>query len=161
MPDAVFSIDDSAATLLAKSYQGEILGEIFFARIGEHVQDADHKAKMATLSQLECRTKEALLPVLEKAGISTQAELETLAEAEDLAAAVASLNWLELMGTFEPVTTQFAAMYARIAEVDPSEREISDLLVAHELALRDFGRHEIAGRGDDSLAAITGLPHMQ
>ncbi len=35
-----------------------------------------------------------------------------------------------------------------------------ELLVAHEVALREFARREIAGRSDDSLALIEALPHM-
>jgi len=32
--------------------------------------------------------------------------------------------------------------------------------VAHEEALREFARRELAGRTDDSLALIEALPHM-
>jgi hypothetical protein len=78
-----------------------------------------------------------------------------------LADAVSSLSWAELMATFEPVTTQFAAMYARIGELDPAEQDTADLLVAHELALRQFARQELAGQGGDSLSAINALAHMQ
>ena len=51
----------------------------------------------------------------------------------------------EFMAMFEPITSQFIPLYRRIGELDPAERETSDLLVAHELALRDFARAEIAG----------------
>ena len=53
-------------------------------------------------------------------------------------------------------------MYARIGELDPSEIETSELLVAHELALRNFARAEIAGETDASLDRDqTPLAHMQ
>jgi len=50
---------------------------------------------------------------------------------------------------------------ARIGQLNADERATADLLVAHELALRDFGRLELEGKGDDSLAAIMALPHLQ
>jgi hypothetical protein len=52
-------------------------------------------------------------------------------------------------------------MYRRIGELDPSESETSELLVAHELALRSFARAEIAGDTETSLDRINALAHMQ
>ena len=160
-PEGMFSPEDPVETLWIKSYQGEILGEILFARIAEQVDDPDHAEKMRVLALMERKTKEALIAPLQRANISTEPDPDTVREAESLAHAVASLSWIDLMSSFEPVTTQYAAMYARIGELNPAEQAISDLLVAHELALREFGRKEIAGNGEDSLTAIVSLPHMQ
>jgi hypothetical protein len=157
----IFTPDDQVETLWVKSYQGEIMGEIFFERIAERTADTDQRLKMGVLSRLERRTGAALVPALGRAGISTDVDPATLTDAESLADAVAALSWAELMATFEPVTTQFAAMYARIGELDPSEQDTADLLVAHELALREFARQELAGNGDGSLQAINALAHMQ
>jgi hypothetical protein len=65
------------------------------------------------------------------------------------------------MATFEPITSQFCALYRRIGELDPAEKETSDLLVAHELALRAFAQAEIDGDTGASLDQITALAHMQ
>ena len=157
----MFTPDDNVATLWVKAYQGEILGEIFFERIAERRDDTDQRLKMGVLSRLERRTKEAVVPAVQRAGLSIDADPSTLADAESLAGAVSALSWAELMASFEPVTTQFAAMYARIGELDPSELETANLLVAHELALRDFARQELAGNTDNSLQAINALAHMQ
>jgi hypothetical protein len=159
--ETMFAPDDNVKTLWVKAYQGEILGEIFFERVGEQRDDTDHRLKMSVLSRLERRTKEAVVPALQRAGISTDADPSTVIDAESLAGAVSSLSWAELMASFEPVTTQFAAMYARIGELDPAEQETADLLVAHELALRDFARQELVGNTDNSLQAINSLSHMQ
>jgi hypothetical protein len=160
-PPSLFSPEDPVGTLWIRSYQGEILGEILFGRIATQLSDPDRKRKMQVLSTLERRTKEAVVPALERAGISTEPDPETVSTAEALADGSASLAWLDLMASFEPITTQYAALYARIGELDPTEQATADLLVAHELALRDFGRQEIAGAGDDSLKAILALDHMQ
>jgi hypothetical protein len=38
---------------------------------------------------------------------------------------------------------------------------VADLLVAHELALPDFGRLELTGAAQDSLAAVLALPQLR
>jgi hypothetical protein len=159
--DALFTPDDSVETLWVKSYQGEVLGEAFFAGIAGHLGDADRAAKMRVLSTMELRTREAMIPSMERAGLSTAPDPDSVIAGQALADAVASVSWPDLMGSFEPVTKQYAAMYARIGQLDPAEQATSDLLVAHELALSEFGRHELAGQADDALAAILAVPHMR
>jgi len=115
---------------------------------------------MRVLAELERRTKESIAPALERAGLPTDPDPESLQTAEALAGA-SSTPWKDLLATFEPITSQFCAMYRRIGELDPSEREMSELLVAHELALRNFARAEIAGDTATSLDDINALAHMQ
>jgi hypothetical protein len=156
----MFSPGDPVEELWIKSYQGEVLGEILFGRMAEQTDDPDHARKLRVLSKLERKTKEAMVPSLERAGIPTEPDPDTVQAAEAMADGMGAVSWLELVGSLEPVTTQYAAMYARIGELDPSERATADLLVAHELALRSFGVLELAGDDADSLAAINALPHL-
>jgi hypothetical protein len=158
---AIFSADDKVEKLWIQAYQGEVLGEILFARIAEQSDDPDHTRKMDVLSLLERKTKEALVPSLQRAGISTKPDPDTVSTAQALAEATASIAWNDIMGSFEAITTQFLDLYVRIGELDPTEKGASDLLVAHEVALRDFARLELAGDVDGSLSAIAALPHMQ
>jgi hypothetical protein len=158
--EQIFSPDDPLDVLWVKAYQGEVLGEALFGRFADQIDDEEHKAKMRVLATLERRTKESMAPALERAGLSTEPDPESLATAEALSAA-ASSPWKDLLATFEPITSQFCAMYRRIGELDPSERETSELLVAHELALRNFARAEIAGDTATSLDEINALAHMQ
>ena len=159
--DALFSPEDPVETLWVKSYQGEVLGEVFFAGIAEHLDDGDRAAKMRVLATLERRTREAMVPSLERAGLSTESDPDSVSAGQALADGVASVSWADLMASFEPVTTRYAAMYARIGQLCPAEQATADLLVAHELALSEFGRHELTGAGQDSLAAVVALPHMR
>jgi hypothetical protein len=59
------------------------------------------------------------------------------------------------------VTEQFIPLYQRIGELQAAERESADLLVAHEVALRDFARAEIAGETATSLDPVHALAHMR
>jgi hypothetical protein len=156
----IFSPDDALDVLWIKAYQGEVLGEALFGRMADQIEDEERKTKMRVLTELERRTKESVAPALERAGLSTEPDPESLRTAEALSAA-ASTPWKDLLATFEPITAQFCAMYRRIGELDPSETETSQLLVAHELALRAFARAEIAGDTATSLDEINALAHMQ
>ena len=146
---------------MGQVFDGEVLGEILFARMAEHFDDPGHRHKMQVLSTMERRTKEMMVAPLQRAGLTTEPDAKTIAEAESLAEALADVAWSDFIGSFEPITSQYVAMYARIGQLNPDERATADLLVAHELALRDFGRLELEGKGDDSLAAIMALPHLQ
>jgi hypothetical protein len=156
----IFSPDDPIDVLWVKAYQGEVLGEALFGRMAELIDDEEHAAKMRVLAQLERRTKEAIAPALERAGLSTEPDPESLQTAEALAGA-ATTPWVDLLATFEPITSQFCALYRRIGELNPDEVETSDLLVSHELALRNFARAEIAGDTEASLGQINALAHMR
>jgi hypothetical protein len=156
----IFSDDDPVDVLWVKAYQGEVLGEALFGRMAELMDDEDHVAKMRMLAKLERRTKEAIAPAVERAGQRFRG-LQRLVVGLGREAGAASTPWKDLMATFEPITSQFCTMYRRIGELDPSEKESADLLVAHELALRGFARAEVAGDTETSLDQITALAHMQ
>jgi hypothetical protein len=160
-PDPIFSPDEGLSELWVRAYQGEVLGELLFGGIAEHLDEPDHAAKMRMLATLEQRTKEAVAPALERAGIPTEPDPETEAAASALLPGALALSWHDLMATFGPITAQYIPLYRRIGELSPAERETADLLVAHEAALRDFARAEVAGDSAGSLEPIMALPHVR
>jgi len=159
--EPIFSASDGVAKLWVQAYQGEVLGEALFAAIAALLDDEERAHKLRVLAALERRTKEAVALALDRAGLSTDPDPEMLAAAEALAPASAGLGWDQLMASFGPITAQFLALYARIGELDPSERAAADLLVAHEEALAGFARAELAGDGAHALDAVEALPHMR
>ncbi len=161
VPEPIFSPEDGLEELWAKAYQGEVLGELLFGGIADQLEDPDQAAAMRTLATLEQRTKAAVAPALERAGISTDADPETEALATALLPGALTLSWGELMATIGPITAQYIPLYQRIGELSPTERETADLLVAHEEALRDFSHAEIAGDRARSLEPIMALSHMR
>jgi hypothetical protein len=160
VPNAVFSAEDDLATLWFKAYQGEVSGETLFAAVAAQTDDPERKRKMEVLARLERRTREACVPAMVRHGFSTEPDPQTVKDAGALAEAVADIGWTDLMASFEPITSQFVVLYRRIGEVSPVDQAESDLLVAHENALLDFARREIAGRTEDSTELIEALPHM-
>jgi len=160
-PTPIFSAADGIDKLWMQAYQGEVLGEALFGALAERIDDAEHARKMRVLATLELRTKEAVAPALERAGISIEPDPEMLGLAEALAPDSATKAWDEVMGSLVAVTGQFIPLYERIGELDPAEREAADLLVAHEQALRDFARAELAGDTATSLDPVHALAHMR
>jgi hypothetical protein len=160
-PAPIFSPDDGIEKLLVQAYQGEVLGEAFFAGVADHLDDAEAARKMRVLATLEQRTKDAVAPALARAGLPTEPDPDMVSLAEALVADMANSTWEGLLSSVVSVTEQFIPMYQRIGELHPAERETADLLVAHELALRDFARAEIAGDTTTSLDPVHALAHMR
>jgi hypothetical protein len=158
----VFSPDDDAHTLWIKAYQGEISGEVLFGHLARRAGEDDHRRKLDLLCLLETRTKEALVPTMNRNGLPTDPDPDLVRVANDLATTVESLSWTEFLAAFEPITAQYIALYERICEfADGDDQEAAELLVAHELALREFARRELADRAEESLEPITALSHMR
>jgi hypothetical protein len=160
VPDAIFAPQDDLATLWFKAYQGEVSGETLFGRVAALTDHPDHRYKMEVLRRLEANTKEACAPAMIRHGLSTDPDPQTVSDAQALGDVAATLPWADFLGAFESITTQFLALYRRIGQVAAADAAESELLVAHEEALREFARRELAGRPDDSLALIEALPHM-
>jgi hypothetical protein len=157
----MFSPQDGVSELWTKAYQGEVLGELLFGAIADHLDDPDQAAKMRVLATMEQRTKEAAVPGLERAGISTEPDPEVEATVTALLPGALAMGWSGLMATIPPITAQYIPLYQRIGELNPAEREISDLLVAHEAALHAFAQAEMEGDPATSLEPIMALPHMR
>jgi hypothetical protein len=160
-PAPLFTADDGIDELWVKAYQGEVLGEAFFSGVAARLDDAERARRMRVLATLERRTKDAVAPALERAGISTEPDPEMLQVAEALAPASASGTWEDFMTSVVNVTDQFLLLYRRIGELTPAERETAELLVAHEIALGDFARAELAGDTATSLNPVHALAHMR
>ena len=158
--DAGFTAEDDLASLWVKAYQGEVSGEALFGRMAVLTEHPDHRRKWEVLRLLEARTREACVPAMERNGLSTAADPDGVKAAEGQAEMGAALSWEDLLAFFEPITTEFLAVYRRIGEISDADRIESEILVAHEVALREFARRELAGRSDDSLALIEALPYM-
>ncbi len=157
VPSPIFSPEDPLAELWVRAYQGEVLGEALFANIADTLDDPEQARKMRVLSKLEQRTKEAIAPALERAGIDTDPDPEMFTLAGALSQDIA---WDAFLQATQSITEQYIPLYQRIGELDPSEQAASDLLVAHEAALRAFARAELAGDTENSLGAINALAHM-
>ncbi len=159
----IFTDEDGIEKLWIQAYQGEVLGEILFDRLATILDDRaepEHADSMRVLATLERRTKEEVAPALTRAGIATAPDQEQVDLAAALAEGSAQTSWEDLMSATVAITGQFIPLYRRIGELNPAELAAADLLVAHEQALREFARAELAGKTSSSLDPVRALPHM-
>lgn len=151
-----------SAALWTESYQGEVLGEALFERLAQAEADPGHRRQLEVLTVLERSTKELAEPLLRERGIDLGDTEETLSTAKVMAEALAATAWDQLLGSFEPITSEFLARYRRLVELaaDDNERNIAEAYVAHELALAAFARRELGQEQGDPLELIRALPHV-
>jgi hypothetical protein len=149
-----------ATTIWQKAFEGEALGAALFERMAELVDDDERRAKLDVMRRLEASTLELLRPVLVEKGITTEGEAAAAAQGAELGEAAATQPWNELLASFEPNTATYAAMYGELRSLVPeSDHEVVDALLAHERALCEFARRELAG-DPDAETAIVALPHV-
>ena len=112
-PDAVFSADDDLLTLWIKAYQGEVSGELLFTGLAERADNLSHRQKLNVLALLERRTREALVSVMERSGLPTDPDPQTVADTKTIIDMAASMSWVDLWASGESITTQFLSLYRR------------------------------------------------
>ena len=140
-PDPIFSPEDGLEELWVKAYQGEVLGELLFGGIADELEDPDQAATSA-----DARHPGAADQGGGRAGARAGRHLHRARSRDGgpRRRRCCPARWpcpgSDLMATFGPITAQYIPLYQRIGELSPAERETADLLVAHEVALRDFAR---------------------
>ena len=144
------------AELWEKSFQGEVLGEAYFAAAGRLAEEPAVKDTLAWLEAVERCTKEVLVPSMERLGIPTEPDPATL----EAMAAMTSYDHREGLELVVAITPEFLGYYTRLrALVEAEDAPVVDLLIAHELALELFARRALAAH-PDPLQPIRALPHV-
>lgn len=144
--------------LWQEAYQGEVLGEAYFARMQDLAGDEEQRNRIDFLVRLERSTKEMLQPCLASRELSTAPDAQVIAAM----AAITDYDWTAMLEGVRPVAAGFLIKYRRLAElVDEADRPVADALIAHEMALEDFCRLELAGDREHSLDGIVGLSHFR
>ena len=148
--------------LWTESYQGEVLGEALFGLLAERQPDPERRRQLEVLTLLERSTKELAEPLLAAKGYDRGDTAASIAQATEIAGAVADLPWEQFLGSFESVTKEFLAKYRRILELatDEPERDVAAAYVAHEEALCAFARRALGQEAGEPLAEILALPHV-
>jgi hypothetical protein len=155
--DPVKATSDEAVRLWVESYQGEVLGEAYFAGMADRVTDPAVREKVELLRCLERSTKELLAPVIKRLGVPAEPDQAVL----DAAGNVTDVEYLPMLKTFIAAAAEYLGRYTRLRSlVEPADASIVDQLIAHELAFELFARRELAGDNDDSTEPIRALSHV-
>jgi hypothetical protein len=155
--DPVSATNDEAVRLWVESYQGEVLGEAYFAGMAERITDPALRAKIDLLTCLERSTKELLEPVIRRLGVPAEPDQALV----DAAGNVTDVEYLPMLESSVGAAAEYLGRYTRLRSlVEPSDASIVDQLIAHELAFELFARREVAGENDNSSEPIRALSHV-
>jgi hypothetical protein len=150
-------LQGEVADLWVRCYQGEVGGELFFARMAAQALNTDERAKLEALMALERCTKELMAPCLERLGLSTEPDASSLGSEPP----VSDYDYKGMLETIPALAAEFLGYYGRLRSlVDPQDAGVMDLVIAHELALELFMRRELAGELETSLQPIRALSHV-
>lgn len=150
---------DDYATYLEERYQGEVFGEATMQSMAEAESDPEVARMLRHLEQLERETKELLRPEVEAIGGDTRESAERIAEGRELGAKFGQVPWADRMRAMTGELEKLVDEFRRSEALAPAGKEaVLAHVTAHEQALLDFARREIAGGpAEHSLEPIVAL----
>ncbi len=137
---------------LQEFYQGEILGEATFDTMLQSARDESERYKIALMLQLETETKARLRPHLAAQGLSLQEDPQMRPQGEQFARELEKASWNEKMQALAQSLSQtWLPRYRELtATLPPPLRTVGESMVAHEQALLEMARRELAGEAERS-----------
>jgi hypothetical protein len=137
---------------LQEFYQGEILGEAMFDSMLKSARDEAERYKIALMLQLETETKARLRPFLLAEGVPLQEDPAMRPEGERFASELEAATWSEKMHALaDSIGKTWLPRYRQLTvSLPPTLRAVGESMVAHEQALLEMARRELAGEADRS-----------
>jgi hypothetical protein len=137
-------------------YQGEVLGEAFFATYVAREKDPVRRYKWGTLMQLETETKALLRPFLVRLGLGVE-QADVTARIAAYADGFDAKPWRQHMEEIADITGFFLEKFRAIEAAAPEDEvATARYMIEHETALHRFARLEMSGDTTGSLADVVG-----
>ena len=138
---------------IRSAWQGEQWGKAFFERLAQATEDTGHRAKWQVLAELEEATGTRLAPLVDdRTAVSLDEEIRPL---DAPVVAYSQLPWPEamqqMMTVLDPAIERFRELLAMAPEAD---NETLQILLDHEVALKQFAERELAGDSQASLDPV-------
>lgn len=148
MPTTSVSARNERNVLLQRAFEGEVVGSSMFAHMGLATNDDNCRTTLQMLETVERTTAAALLPVLEKCGVT--ADQDGAAERGKLFAHdLSGRTWAEVWTEILPLARADLRDFQRLGDLlDEEDHGVGAQVVEHESALIDFAEREIAGTAD-------------
>lgn len=142
----------------ARTLASEVLGEIVFATAARWTRTPERREKWLRLRELETHTKQRLVDFLATQGACVKPPRLPRLTGWAVGTALALLPWTLAMRALERGTRSYLEVFERLARSasDPDAGFFA-YVVAHEQAIAEFARRELAGRAESSLHPVTRL----
>ncbi len=145
---------DANAALL-NAYEEEVSGAAYFAGLADQHTGRARDA-LLLMVEMEEATARVMRPVVDAAGLCPRHADDLALEGHAEAEALRGAGWETLLtGMRDDYGAYVAEFEAVRASVPPHFRTRADLLIAHEVAIIDFARAELAGEAD-SMSCLRG-----
>ena len=150
---------DAFSEYLDETYQGEILGEAFFAAMAGARSEPEEARKLRALERLERETKQRLAAELREAGRSADAHEDKAEQGRALGAQLGQAPWRDLLASMRPELVRFVDEFRKAEALAPAGKEsLARHVTSHEQALLDFVDAELAEDASvDSLESVSRL----
>lgn len=159
MSDVTTEIDEAAAQLLVKAWQGEVYGVDVYSALADARTNPLEAVKLRTVVALEVTMRHQLAETLDKLGISQDLG-DIMAVAERETEEQRHTPWPDLMEWIGADAQVALNDYLPLDEMsvgwDPDDRAVALEVIAHERAIISFCTKELAGEFD-SLAEVEAL----
>lgn len=144
---------DAYRSGIVQAWHGELWGKVFFKRLAAETDDADQQAKWQVLAELEEVTGRRIEPLIADtpdpdSAIAYRSVDSTVAEYVALPWHVAMERMMTIL---DPAIERFQELLAQAPEKD---RDAVQILVDHEVALKQFAERELAGEDATSLDSV-------
>lgn len=138
---------------IVQAWQGELWGKAFFERLAEETDDADQRGKWQVLAELEDVTGKLIAPLTTETSGPPEASVGS--SLESAVAAYEALPWRvameRMMVIVNPAIDRFRDL---LSQAPAEERDTVQILVDHEVALKQFAERELVGDGATSLDPV-------
>lgn len=138
---------------ILSAWQGEQWGKAFFDRLAAATDDPGRRARWQVLAELEAATGDRLAPLVPPgAGSGVAGELPRVDAA---ASAYAELPYpdalRQMMTIVDPAIDRFRKLLALAPD---AHRETAEILLDHEIAIKQFAERELAGDAETALDPV-------
>ena len=132
-------------------YEEEIEGEAYFAAVAERLSDPAHKEAFTLLSKVETFTAAAMLPLIEKYGLTPRPVSELHVSGQKQAASEV-IDWDTLIAKMRQTFPGYIVDFERLEAMAPATEDLTGLRIAtaHEVAAVDFLNREAASDPDST-----------
>ncbi|ATU95375.1 hypothetical protein [Phyllobacterium zundukense] len=146
------SQDPSYEDRLLSAYEGEILGEAFFATLAHEAEADQTRTKLQHLAAIERMVAGALSPVIARRSLEPKRKEELAAQGRKEAIDYLGLDWTEFAIKLRDLLLPFLAEFeGLLADAPSADEPLVQLLVDHEAALIAFARTEGEDERDGSI----------